>query len=179
MKWLPYAALACYIFFFLPSCEFSCSVGNKDDEPKGTAVEQDGARIYNNIKLTTSRVKLRRAYLKFEDGSRVPDDNFVDFTQPVKLILDVDSGWVIQGGNVYLGASEKIIEENGNIILDEPDLFGTQTEGVSARDAKSIYLSASLKLKKDMAPTSFSVQFRIWDKKGDAYIEGSYMLFSK
>jgi hypothetical protein len=65
------------------------------------------------------------------------------------------------------------------VILNEPDLFEEYPDGVTVRDSKLIYLTAFVKLKQDSPPTSFSVQFRIWDKKGEGYVEGSYMLFSR
>ena|SRR5690349_13932636 len=163
--------------FFLQSCEFNCSVGKK--EPKGVAEEKNGTKLYNHIKLDAYKISVKRAYLVFEDGGRVPDDNFVDFSQPIKLMLDIDSGWVARDGRVFLGASEKILTDDGTVLLDEPDLFKTATEGVKASDAKSMYLKATLHLKPNAAPTTFSVQFRVWDKNGDGYFEGSYMLNSK
>jgi hypothetical protein len=172
--------LLIFITVSLASCEFSCSIGEKS-EPKGKAKVQNDARIYNDIKVTAFKANLKRAYLLFEDGTRVPDDNFVDFSQPVKLVLDIDGGWVKENGRVFLGASEKVIDENGQVLLDAADLFSDyQEEGISPKDAERISIKASIRIVKPGAgPASFSVQFRVWDKKGDAYIEGSYMLFSK
>ncbi len=168
-----------FMTFFLQSCEFNCSVGKKDEEIKGAAVVKEGARIYNNIELNSPGIKISKAYLLTADGKRVPDDNFVDFKSPVKMQLKIDEGWVEKDGKVLLGASEKIIAEDGTVVLEEDDLFEKYTDGVSAEDAKSIYLSAALKLKEGAIPTSFKVSFKVWDKNGNGYIEGSYKLFSK
>ena len=162
----------------LSSCEFSCSVGNKD-EVTGTAEVKDGARVYNNIQLNASGVKVDKAYLLLDNGQRVPDDNFVDFNGPVKMQILIDSGWVEENGKVLLGASEKIITEKGEVVLEEADLFQKYPDGISTEDSKSIYLSASVKLKEGIPPTSFTVSFRIWDKKGNGFVEGSYKLYSK
>lgn len=164
----------------LSSCEFECSVGKNQKEPEGKARVENDARIYNEIKITSYKANLKRAYLQFEDGSRVPDDNFVDFTQPVNLILDFDGGWSADAGKVFLGASEKIIDERGRVLLDAPDLFEKYTtDGISETDAKRVSIKATIRIRENTPPTSFSVQFRVWDKAGDAYVEGSYMLFSK
>ncbi len=179
MKQIRSISIVICLTFFLASCKFSCSVGGSDEEPKGTAVEKDGARLYNNIKLTAYKANLKRAYLEFEDRTRVPDDNFIDFSQPVKLMLAIDGGWVEENGKVLLGASEKIIAEDGRVVLDEKDLFESYSDGIKVSDSKLIFLTAALKLREGSPPTSFSVQFRIWDKKAEGYIEGSYMLFSK
>jgi hypothetical protein len=121
----------------LQSCEFSCSIGGKKDEIKGTAVVKDGARIYNDIQLATNKVKLSKAYLMFKDGSAMPEGNLVDFTKPVNVQLVVEDGWMNENGKVMLGAAEKITAEDGTVILDEKDLFsGRYDEGISATDAK-------------------------------------------
>ena len=166
------------ISFLLQSCEFNCSIGKKN-EVTGAAEVKDGARIYNNIQLNASAVKVDKAYLLFDDGQRVPDDNFVDFKSPVKMQILIDSGWVEENGKVLLGASEKIITEKGEVVVEEADLFQKYPDGISVEDSKSIYLSAILKLKEGIPPTSFTVSFRVWDKKGDGSVEGSYKLYSK
>ena len=168
-----------FMAFSLQSCEFNCSVGKKEEEIKGAAVVKEGARIYNNIDLISPGIKVSKAYLLTADGKRVSDDNFVDFKSTVRMQLKIDEGWVQKDGKVFLGASEKIIAEDGTVVLEEEDLFEKYTDGISFEDSKSIYLSATLNLKEGSPPTSFKVSFRVWDKIGDGYIEGSYKLFSK
>ena len=180
MRSINLLSLYVMLAFLLSSCQFECSVGNNGKEPAGKAKVQNDTRVYNEIKVNSYKAKLKRAYLVFEDGSRVPDDNFVDFSQPVKLILDINDGWVEEGGKVFLGASEKIITESGDVLLDAQDLFQDYTEqGIPVADARKVSIKATIRLRENVPPTSFSVQFRVWDKKGDGYIEGSYMLFSK
>ncbi len=170
--------LAVCVVFMLQSCEFNCSVG-KTDKDSGVAEVKDGARVYNKIQLTTNKVKVEKAYLLFDNGQRVPDDNFVDFNSTIKMQLLIDTGWVEENSKVMLGASEKIVTEDGTVVLEEADLFQKYPDGISVDDSKSIYLSAILKLKEAVPPTSFTVSFRVWDKKGDGFIEGSYKLYSK
>ncbi len=166
------------VSFLFQSCEFSCSIGKKE-EVSGAAEVKNGARIYNDIQLNASGVKVDKAYLLLDNGQRVPDDNFVDFTGPVKMQLVIDSGWVEENGKVLLGASEKIVTEKGQIVVEEEDLFQKYADGISVADSKSMYLSAILELKKDSPPASFTVLFRVWDKRGDGFVEGSYKLYSK
>ena len=177
MKSAPFLFAVCVVFM-LQSCEFNCSVG-KTDNVSGVAEVKDGARVYNKIQLTSNKVKVEKAYLLFDNGQRVPDDNFIDFNSNVRMQLIIDSGWVEENNKVMLGASEKIVAEDGTIVVEEADLFQKYPNGITTEDSKSIYLSAILKIKKDVPPTSFTVSFRVWDKKGDAYIEGSYKLYSR
>jgi hypothetical protein len=164
----------------LQSCEFSCSVGDKkEDKEKAVVVEKDGAKIYNNIQLKASGIKVEKAYLFLKSGEKVPDGNVVDFDGPIQLRLQLAGGWYEEGDKVLLGASEKIIDEKGDVILQQDDLFEKYPEGVSVKDSKIIFISATLKLKEGALPTSFTVFFKVWDKRGDAFIEGSYQLFSK
>jgi hypothetical protein len=170
------------ILFLLSSCEFKCNVGNKDKTANAEVkkpVVKGGSIIYNGIDLESHNMKLSKAYLIFEDGTRVPEGNFVDFSAPIRLILLIDSGWVAQQGMVLIGASEKVQTENGATILDEKDLFEKYPEGVSVEDAKIIGLTVTLRIDKNSPPTSFTTSFKVWDKKGDGYIEGNYKLYSK
>ena len=170
--------IAVCILVSLQSCEFNCSVGNKDKGDK-TAKGKDSARIYNNIQLKESGIKVDKAYLLNEEDRWVADDNLVEFKGAIKLKLRFASNWNEENGKVFLGASEKIIDEKGEIILEEADLFEKYPDGISPEDAKSISLSAILKVKEGSPPTSFTVSFKVWDKKGDAFVEGSYKLYSK
>ncbi len=165
------------ISLLLQSCEFNCSVGKKDEEiekPKTL-----NGRIKNDIQLETNGVKIEKAYLVFEDGMKVPEDNVVDFSKKIKMYVFIDSGWTVIDGKVKLGASEKITAL-GKTLLDEKDLFNELSDGVSPEDANVISLSATINLKKEVQPlTTFQVSFKIWDKNSEAFITGSYKLFSK
>ena len=167
------------ISFFLQSCEFSCSVGNNEPE-KESVTANESIRIKNDISLQTNGVKVGKAYLLFDDGEPVPDDNVIDFSQPVQLVLSIDRGWQEENNKVSLGASEKIMVEN-DVLLDEKDLFENKfPDGMPAEDAKIIYLKARVTLKKRIQPlTTFIVSFHVWDKNGKGFIQGNYKLYSK
>lgn len=166
----------------LSSCEFRCNVGSKTAaaDEKDKPVMQDGAAIYNGIKLRADNVKVEKAYLIFEGGKRLEEGNFFDVNTPVILVLLIDKGWKTYDGKAFLGASEKItVERSGEVLLDEPDLFTKYEQGISEADAKILSLTAIIKYGKPIPPTTFIVSFRVWDKKGTGVIEGSYTLHSK
>lgn len=165
------------ISLMLQSCEFNCSIGKKEETEIPSTPKN---RIKNDIQLEINEVKIEKAYLVFDDGSAVPDDNVVDFSKSIKMLVVIDSGWKTVEGKVKLGASEKITALE-KTLLDEKDLFEEKlSEGISPADAKVISLSASIDLKNEIRPlTTFYVSFKIWDKNSEAFIKGSYKLFSK
>ncbi len=166
------------LLFLLQSCEFNCSVGRKEAE-KGKAEFKNGIRVSNDIAIEANGVQVEKAYLLFENGEAVPSGNIVDFSQPVKLILHIDKGWKEEKEKVFLGAAEKI-ESGNDVLLDAADLFEQYTDGLSAKDANVISLTATIRLREAIQPlTTFLVTFRIWDKKGGGEITGSYKLYSK
>lgn len=169
------------LVLFLSSCTMRCSVGDvPEDEPKGEAKIVDGARLYNDIILETSGVKVEKAYLVFENGDRVPKDNVVAFDQPVHLKIFVEDGWTEKDGRVNLGVEEKISAPDNDVILHEQDLFSKYPDGLPAKDSKIITVIAKIILKQKIQPLStFGVSFRVWDKNSSNYIKGSYKLFSK
>ena len=114
----------------------------------------------------------------FDDGTRVPDDNTVQVNQQVSLRLIVD-GWSETNGKVFPGASEKITTNEGGVLVSEADLFESYSQnGVDKKDAEYLTLYAVV-TKLDKLYDYFNVEFRVWDKKGNAELTGSYKLYIK
>lgn len=174
----PFMIICIMTACLLQSCQFSCSLGDKDTEVSGNL---KNPRLKNEIRLREDGVRVEKAYLIFQSGKRVPEGNVVDFSEPVKLIIVIEDGWKEVDGRVRLGASEKIEIENEGVMLDEADLFAEGFEnGMSPEDAKTIALSATIRLKKQVAPLkTFLVSFKVWDKNGPGFVEGSYKLYAK
>jgi hypothetical protein len=184
MRLLPLLFSFLCVSILLSSCEFQCSVGDtkktKAKEGDQKPVVKDGATLYNGIQLSSGNVKVNKAYLLFKDNNeRVPEDNFVDFKSPVRLVISLAEGWKVEDGKSWIGASEKIVAEGGTVLIDEKDLFESYTSGVPAEDAKLISLIATITPGPQTAPASYTISFRVWDKKGEGYVEGSYKLNSK
>lgn len=167
--------------FFLSSCTMRCSVGDVGDEPKGDAKVVNGVRVFNDIALETSGVKVEKAYLILENGDPVSNDNVITFDQPVKVKLYVSEGWKENNGKVNLGVEEIITAPTGEVLLHENDLFEKYPGGITKQDAKLITVSAKIIIKRQMEPHStFGVMFRVWDKNdSNNFIKGSYKLYSK
>lgn len=170
----------------LSSCEFHCSVGDKTVADTGTANntprQENGALLYNGIQLRQHNVKVDKAYLVTNDeaGDRVDEGNFVDITKGVKLVVIVKDGWKETNERVWLGASMKVVADNGETVLEKDDMFTKYEEtGISASDAKLLGLSVFFTTWTAKRPVTLHVSFRVWDKKGDASFDGDYTINTK
>lgn len=169
----------------LSACEFKCSVGNNGDgTTKGktvtsTTVEKDGTIITNNIDITAKGIKIKKATLLLPNNNQVPDDNIIGVNQKIKLLLLLDDGWKLKDGKASIGASEKLTASDGQVIVDAADLFSDYTEtGIDPQDAKVVTLSAVITQEAGNVDY-YQVVFRVWDKYGDAEINGSYKFYIK
>jgi len=156
---------------------FSCEVKVNNPSSKESKTEKANAKIRNGIQLKANGLKVEQAFLSYEDGSLVSNENKIDVNQKVVMRLIMD-GWKEENGKVMIGATEKITTSKGQTILDTEDLFGAYPDGVDAKDAKYITLSAVI-TRLDELYDHFLVEFRVWDKKGGGEVTGSYKLYLK
>ena len=134
----------------------------------------DVRKISNGIKLKlTDGIKLIKAYLFYDGGTRVPDSNLANVNQNVNMMIQLQRfGWVEKDGKVSIGASEKVTTSLGAVILNEPDLFSTLTD-ISAEDAQYVTLKAII-TSTTKTIKYFTVSFVVYDKWGPGKITGSY-----
>jgi hypothetical protein len=156
---------------------FSCEVKVNTPSSKESKTEKTNAKIRNGIQLKANGLNVEQAFLTYEDGALVSNENKIDVNQKVVLRLIMD-GWKEENGRVMIGATEKLTTSKGQTILDTDDLFVSYPEGVDAKDAKYITLSAVI-TRLDELYDYFLVEFRVWDKKGGGEVTGSYKLYLK
>ena len=146
---------------------------------KKSPADASNENIKNGITFKSKGFTVSEAYLFFDDETPVPSNNKVELNKNVNMLLIIDSGWTETGGRVYPGSKQILKLSNGTEILNSDELFAAFDEtGVSVEDARYITLNAivtELKNKKNHVV----VNFRLWDKKGNAEIIGSYKLFIK
>jgi hypothetical protein len=150
------------------SCEFKTEIKTGDSKFD---------KFKNGINISSKGLDVSQAFLLFDDGTLVPEDNKVGVNQQVNLRLIIDGGWKAENGKVSIGASEKIETDKGDVVLNEPDLFQSIGD-VSVQDAGVITLKAVI-TSIDKLYDHFKVSFKVWDKKGDGSVEGSYKLYIK
>lgn len=132
-----------------------------------------GAIIKNNIDIEASNVKVKAAYLMTGDA-KLKEANTAKLKEQIFLTVELDTGWTKHNGKSFIGASEQILDRDGTIILDAQDLFlEYETQGLEAGIAKNINLAAVID---NIQPgyDTFTVKYKIWDKKGNGVVKGSY-----
>lgn len=168
------------LFLFCSACNNQPENSVKQDDVanaslKQTAATTSNSKIRNGINLDAQNLNVTQAFLMYDDGTLVPPENTTSVGRPVILRLIIDDGWSKDGDKVSIGASEKIETSEGNVMLDEKDLFAN-TPTVNAEDAKYISLTANIS-RLDKLYDYFLVSFRVWDKKGNGEVSGNYKLY--
>jgi hypothetical protein len=166
---------ACIMAVMAVSCEFKTEIKTGSDKASTAA---GSSKIRNGITLEEGGLKVSQAFLSYEDGTLVQEANQANVNQKVILRLIIDKGWTEENGKVFPGASKKVETNEGDLLLNEGDLFSSMTDGVNAKDAEYITLSAVI-TKLDKLYDYFLVKFKVWDKKGTASVSGSYKLYIK
>ena len=147
---------------------FSCNSKKKETGPK----------YKNNILLESKGFKIKEAFLAFNDSTRVADDNNVTIGQHVNLIILIDSGWNAEDGKIYPGVGQKVETNDGTHIFNKPDLMESHPGGIPVEDGSRATVQAVINTA-DKEYEYFLVTFRVWDKKSESEITGSYKLHVK
>jgi len=163
----------------LSSCDFKCSVGGDKGGIKTTPVSSsdnttlNGAIIKNDIDLEVTGIKVKEVYL-VDAENRLLAENKTRVGEKIYLVIKLDTGWVKQDGKSYIGASERILTPAGRVVVSADDIFKAyETSGLDPEDAKLVSLSAVI-TDADPGLDEFTVQFRVWDKKGSGEVKGKY-----
>ena len=166
------------IFFLAVILFGACEVSVKKDPSPDNSTPGKGtsSKIRNGIELKSKGdLKVSQAFLLFDDGTLVPSSNEAKVNQEVNLRLIIEDGFTKKNGMVEIGASEKIETNTGQVLLDEKDLFANLGEIEAAR-AEALTLKAVI-TRLDKLYDYFLVSFRVWDKKGNGEVTGSYKLY--
>jgi len=160
------------------SCDFKCSVGGKSDIKTKPVTSADnttlnGAIIKNDIDLEVTGVKVKEVYLVDEQNNLLTE-NKAAVGEKIYAVIRLDTGWVKENGKSFIGAAERIMTPAGRVVVSADDIFKDyEATGLDAEDAKVISLSALIK-ERGTEADEFSVQFRVWDKKGSGEVKGKY-----
>jgi hypothetical protein len=115
-----------------------------------------------------------KAYLTNLQGNLLQRGNMVRVGDTVLLAIAVQKGWVLKNGTASPGASQTIVTDLDEPVLQSADLFA-QMKAVPAAEATHLQLKAIVsKTRPDIQ--YYTVHFRIWDKNGEGELKGQYRL---
>lgn len=157
----------------LSSCDFKVSTNSGNKTVANIETVNDSAqKIRNQIQFKESGgLHVENAFLMLEDGTLVSEDNTIKKGERVKLILKL-SGWKADDGKVEIGAGQQLLSSDERLILREPDLF-EKNSIVSDEDAKVITLTMEV-LNTETIYDFYQTDFKVWNKKADQSVYGSY-----
>jgi hypothetical protein len=149
---------------------YSCEV--KVNVP-GVSKNSSASKIRNGIDVNAKGVKVEQAFLTYDDGSLVDETNTTSVNKKLKINFVV-KGWKVENDKVALEANEKITTSDGDVIMDEQELFSKGgLEAISAADAEYPRLSVVINQVNKLYDF-YLVSFKIWNKGTDQSIEGKY-----
>jgi hypothetical protein len=127
----------------------------------------------HKIKVEGEQLSSKEIYLFSQAKGHTITDGSVGFNETIYLLFEGLEGFYAQDGQVQLGLSMLVKDADGNIILDESDLFGDRIlshEDVHAQVASSLILTGT------QIANPVSCVVRIWDKRSAAWISASAKL---
>ena len=126
------------------------------------------------IKTSGNKFTSMEIYLFSQKRGLTITNGQAKFNENIYLLFEGLEGFSMEDGQVFLGLSIAVKDADGNVILDEADLFG---DAVLSYDDAHTQLSPNFILRGTYVanPVSFSV--RIWDKRSSAWISASTELF--
>lgn len=150
---------------------FSCEV--KVNTPQSTNKKSPTSKIRNGIKLNAKGVTVEQAFLTYEDGALVDETNSTSVNRKLKINF-VIKGWKAENDQVALEANEKVVANDGEVILDEKELFsGGGLKTVSKEDAQYPRLTVVVNQVNKLYDY-YLVTFKLWNRGTDQSVEGEY-----
>jgi hypothetical protein len=122
------------------------------------------------IRVEGAGLTCRELYLFSQNSGHTLTTGRMGFDETVYLLFEGLEGMTAHEGQVQLGLSMLVKDAVGRVILDEPDLFGDGSlsyADVHAQVAPSLILSGS------QIENPVHCTIRIWDKRGDGWIQAS------
>lgn len=160
---------------------FSCRNAHNSDVPatanQATVPTTDISQIIRNgIHVQSDGgLKIKQAFMLRSNGSLLPEDNKIKVGEIVELRI-LAEGW--QGDTTQklaLGASEKIVTNDGTVAIDETDVFKNQA-AIPVAKADLIRLQAIV-TKQEKKYDYYKVDFKVWNKGGNQSLTGTYKLY--
>jgi len=155
---------------------FTLYVDIQDKRGKGSyAATLDFTVVRDDrIQISSKQLNSREIYLFSQQRGLTITNGQAGFDENIYLLFEGLEGFTVNAGQVQLGLSMVVKDFDGNVILDEADLFGDSPlkyEDVHLQVASNFILTGS----QIANPVSLAV--RIWDKGSSAWISASTEIF--
>jgi len=133
----------------------------------------------DNIQYDSKVFHVKKAYLSVNGKDPVPADFRAEINQNVYLQIEVDpKDWTIEEERIYPGVYEKVESDDKKHVFVQEDMMKDYEGGIAASDGWLITVMAVVR-DVDKHYDHFTVNFRVWDKRGKGEITGMYNLYLK
>lgn len=124
----------------------------------------------DKIKVDGEQLTFEEIYLFSQQSGHTITDGRAGFNETIYLLFEGLEGFYVADGQVQIGLSMLIKDAEGNLILEESDLFGDGAlnyNDVHAQVAPNLILSGT------QIANPVHCEIRIWDKQSTAWIQAS------
>ncbi|MEA1886054.1 MAG: hypothetical protein U9N72_02445 [Bacteroidota bacterium] len=125
------------------------------------------------IKIENNNLSYDEVYLFTEEENNVVIGNEAHFNENIYLIFEGLEGFQEEDGEIFIGLSLKVMDSEGEILIDEEDLIGDS--GLQASQIKE-QLAPNFIIRDTSINTPVSCEIEIWDKKSEKNIKASLNL---
>lgn len=126
-----------------------------------------------DIKIDAEKLEYKESYLFSPERKSVITNRKVGFNDKMLFIFEGLKGFTKKNGAVELGMTMVVKDDDGRVILDQPDLFLNQKVNPALVEQS---IQASLILTKGAISNPVKWQVKIWDKNSDATITAKTFL---
>ncbi len=145
---------------------YTLEVNIWDKKGDGTfKAELDFTVVPNDqIKVVSNELSYKEIYLYSEQRRKVITDQMAHFNENIYILIEGLEGFVEEDGSLSVGLGMKVVEADGNLIIDEEDLLG---EGAYSFEQVHSQLSAHFILTGSQVKNPLDVEIVVWDNNGE------------
>ncbi len=119
------------------------------------------------IKIENNNLSYNEIYLFSEAENNVIIGNEAKYNENIYLIFEGLEGFQEEDGEIFIGLSLKVMDSEGETIIDEEDLIGDT--GLQPSQIKE-QLAPNFIIRSTSISTPVSCEIVVWDKKSDSNI---------
>lgn len=149
------------------------NIWDKNGEGRFEAILDFDVSPDEQISIENNKLSYNEVYLFSQEANNVIIGNEAKFNENIYLIFEGLEGFQEEEGEIFIGLSLKVMDSEGEIIIDEEDLIGDT--GLQPSQIKE-QLAPNFIIRDTSISTPVSCEIFIWDKKGDSNIKATVNL---